>query len=296
MTRRVLLTIVLAQAICLAQKTDFSGTWKLNKAKSNFGNLPENLIPEDATRTITNTDSEMKVSAVDKSARGERTTNLVLTLDGSPSVNSQRGADVTTIAVWDGSTVLAKSKIDVGGSALDMEERYSVSTDRQLLTVEAKVAGTPIGDIVVKYAFEKSQAAGLNLSGNWKLNVAKSNFGGLPDEYRPISGTRVISHTASQISMEIDQTTGQGSLKSVMKLKLDGTESVNEVPGGQIKSVAKLAERQLEVVSQRPFGDLTLNINEKTSLAENGQNLVVDTQIAGTPLGVIVTQFVFEKN
>ncbi len=289
------MTIVLAQVVCLAQKTDFSGTWTLNKAKSNFGNLPENLIPEGATRTITNTDTEMKLTAIDKSARGERTTSLVLKLDGSPSVNSQRGADVTTIATWDGAVVSAKSKIDVGGSALDMEERYSLSADRQLLTVEAKVAGTPIGDIVVRYAFEKAAATALNLSGIWKLNVAKSNFGGLPEEYRPTAVTRVISQTAGTVMLEIDQTTGQGSSKSAMKLKLDGTESVNDVPGGQMKSVAKVTDGALEIVSQRPFGDLTLSINEKTALVENGQNLVVDTQIGGTPLGVIVTKFIFDK-
>ncbi len=305
MTKRVFLTIALAQTLCFAQKADFSGSWTLNKAKSNFGSLPEQMIPDAATRTIANSAAEMKMSGSEKSSRGERTMELAFKLDGSPSINSQRGAEVKTNAIWDGDAVVMKSKIDVGGNQLDMEERYSLSTDRQVLFNDTKVMGTPIGDVIIKYAYDRASAAVAGapnsgapssgtFSGTWRMNVAKSNFGSLPEEYRPSAITRVMSQAGSVLSLETTQTSGQGSGKSTFKLALDGTESVNQMQGAPVKSVAKLNGKGIEVVTKRAIGDMTLEITEKNSLDADGQ-LIVDTQIGGTPLGIIVTRYVFEK-
>ena len=298
MTKRVFLTIALTQTLCFAQKADFSGSWTLNKAKSNFGSLPEQMIPDAATRTITNNEASMKVSGADKSSRGERALQLTFKLDGSASVNSQRGADVTTNAAWDGDVVVMKSKIDVGGAAVDMEERYSLSADRQVLFNDTKVMGTPIGDVIIKYAYDRATAlAGSNapsFSGTWKMNVAKSTFGSLPEEYRPTAITRVIRHNGPTLLLEINQTSAQGADKSSYKLSLDGSESVNEIQGAPVKSVAKLNGANLEVLTKRSMGDMALEFAEKSSLDAAGQ-LIVDTQVGGTPLGVIATHYVFEK-
>ena len=299
MTKRVFLTIALAQTLCSAQKADFSGSWTLNKAKSNFGSLPEQMIPDAATRTITNNEASMKVSGADKSSRGERPLQLTFKLDGSPSVNSQRGADVTTNAAWDGEVVVMKSKIDVGGTAVDMEERYSLSADRQVLFNDTKVMGTPIGDVIIKYAYDRATSAvasssAPSFSGTWKMNVAKSTFGSLPEEYRPTAITRVIRHNGPTLLLEINQTSARGADKSSYKLALDGSESVNDIQGAPVKSVAKLNGANLEVLTKRSMGDMALEFAEKSSLDAVGQ-LIVDTQVGGTPLGVIVTHYVFEK-
>ena len=305
MIKRVIFTIALAQTLCFAQKTDFSGTWTLNKTKSNFGSLPEQMIPDAATRTITSSEASMKMSGMDKSSRGERALQLTFKLDGSPSVNAQRGADVTTNAAWDGDAVVMKSKIDVGGTAVDMEERYSLSADRQVLFNDTKVMGTPIGDVVIKYAYDRAaggSAAGgsaggssvPSFSGTWKMNVAKSTFGALPEEYRPTAITRVISHNGPTLLLEISQTSAQGADKSTYKLSLDGSESVNEIQGAPVKSVAKLNGANVEVLTKRSIGDMALEFAEKSSLNAAGE-LIVDTQVGGTPMGVIVTRYVFEK-
>ncbi len=297
MMKRVFLTIALAQTLCFAQKTDFSGSWTLNKAKSNFGSLPEQMIPDAATRMIASSATEMKVKGTEKSSRGERAMEMAFKLDGSPSVNSQRGTDVTTNATWDGEAVVMKSKIDVGGTALDMEERYSLSADRQMLFNDTKVAGTPIGDIVIKYAYDRAVAAAAgapSFAGTWKMNVAKSNFGTMPEEYRVTAITRMLSQTGNVMTVESSQTTGQGTDKSTLKLALDGTESVNQMQGAEVKSVAKMNGPVMEVVSKRTLGDMNLEITEKNSFDADGQ-LIVDTQIGGTPLGVIVMRYVFEK-
>jgi len=311
MHQRVLLTIFLAQALCFAQKADFSGSWTLNKTKSNFGSLPEQMIPDASTRVITNTDAEMKMTGTETSSRGERAMKLAFKLDGSDSVNSQRGADVKTNAVWDAAAVVMKSKIDVGGTALDMEERYSLSADRQVLFNDTKVIGTPIGDIVIKYAFDRAGASAMStsastsasssappstptFSGSWKMNTAKSNFGSLPEEYRPTAITRVMKHEGPVLSMDTEQIQGGNIQKSTVSLKLDGSESTNTVMGAEVKSVAKMNGPVIEVITKRPFGDMVLEITEKNSLDGSG-NLVVDNQIGGTPLGVIVTKYIFEK-
>ncbi len=303
MHQRVLLTIFLAQALCFAQKADFSGSWTLNKTKSNFGSLPEQMIPDASTRVITNTDAEMNMTGTETSSRGERAMKLAFKLDGSDSVNSQRGADVKTNAVWDAAAVVMKSKIDVGGTALDMEERYSLSADRQVLFNDTKVLATPIGDIVIKYAFDRAGASAMStsasspaptFSGSWKMNAAKSNFGSLPEEYRPTAITRVMKHEGPVLSMDTEQIQGGNAQKSTVSLKLDGSESINTLMGAEVKSVAKMNGPVIEVVTKRPFGDMVLEITEKNSFDASG-NLVVDTQIGGTPLGLIVTKYIFEK-
>ncbi|MBY0503953.1 MAG: hypothetical protein K2X03_08580 [Bryobacteraceae bacterium] len=299
MTPRVFLTLLLAHALCFAQKADFSGSWTINKAKSDFGSLPEQMIPDAATRVITNTDAEMKMTGTEKNSRGERSMKLVFKLDGSDSVNAQRGADVKTNATWDGAAVVMKSKIDVGGNQLDMEERYSLSADRQVLLIDTKVLATPIGDVVIKYAYDRVAAAAaasgpVSMSGTWKMNVAKSNFGTMPEDFRPTAITRVVKQEGNLLSVETDQTAGGNASKSTASFKLDGSESVNTIMGAEVKSVAKVNGGVIEVFTRRPFGDMLLEITEKNSLDANGQ-MIVDTMVGGTPMGVITMKYVFEK-
>ena len=126
------------------------------------------------------------------------------------------------------------------------------------------------------------------------MNVSKSNFGALPEEFRPTAISRVMKHDGGTLAMETEQVQGGGTQKSTVSLKLDGTESVNQIMGAEVKSVAKMNGAGFEVFTKRAFGDMTLEITEKNSLDANG-NLVVDTQIGGTPVGVIVTKYIFEK-
>ncbi len=82
-----------------AAKPDFSGTWKLDASKSEFGPMP---APDKWERTITHQDPSLKYKTVQAGPQGEMTTDTSYTTDGKESMNNFRGQDVKGVAKWDG--------------------------------------------------------------------------------------------------------------------------------------------------------------------------------------------------
>ena len=70
------------------------------------------------------------------------------------------------------------------------------------------------------------RAAEPNLSGEWTLNLAKSDYGKFPT---PSSVTRKIDHTGSKLVFTTTQKGAQGEVTSKLAYTTDGSESVNEV-------------------------------------------------------------------
>jgi hypothetical protein len=157
------LSLALACAVILpfaarAQgKTDFSGTWTLDAAKSDApmgrggrgggrgGGAPAGPI------TITQTAGDLTQK------RGEQT--LTYKLDGSESKNQVQGRggmqDVASKAHWDGAKLIIETTRDMGGMSITTKETRSLSADGKEMTVETAVS-TPQGDINNKQVFTKS--------------------------------------------------------------------------------------------------------------------------------------------
>jgi hypothetical protein len=83
MIRKILLlTFLVALPLTTAfaqQKPDFSGTWKLNVAKSDFGALPG---PESRTDVITHKDPSLSNSVTAEGAQGKQQYTVNYTTDG----------------------------------------------------------------------------------------------------------------------------------------------------------------------------------------------------------------------
>ena len=147
---------VLAAALIVAgaplraqQKPNFSGDWKINQVKSNFGAVP---APDTFTRKIVQTETSITIDEVQSSPLGEQQTSRKMTTDGKESTFDVNGADVKATATWEGSTLVAITKVDVLG--MTYNDRMSLSSDGKVLTSVVKL-DTPQGALDITVVFDK---------------------------------------------------------------------------------------------------------------------------------------------
>jgi len=135
------------------------------------------------------------------------------------------------------------------------------------------------------------KAAEPNLSGEWKLNLAKSDYGKFPT---PISVTRKIDHTGPKLVLTTTQKGPQGEVTSKLIYTTDGNESVNEVAGGQSKGMAQWIGGMLIIESSREFQGATLKQKEIWRLSSDNKVLTIDSHVS-IPNGEFDVKQVFDK-
>jgi hypothetical protein len=132
-----------------ADKPNFSGDWKMNPAKSNFGQLP---APTSFVRKIQHKDPSLTVIE-DQTANGaQSTTTRRVTTDGKSTTLELNGAAAMCSAVWDGSDIIATTALDSAG--LKFTDKMSLSADGKVLTSNVKIA-TPQGDAELIIVFDR---------------------------------------------------------------------------------------------------------------------------------------------
>ena len=97
MFRALFLAMLLT--VPLAAAPNFSGSWILNTAKSDYGQFP---APEVMTREIRHNDPVLSLSTYQKGAQGELTTDLTYTTDGKPAINGPNQGS----AHWEGDKLI----------------------------------------------------------------------------------------------------------------------------------------------------------------------------------------------
>jgi hypothetical protein len=138
MTMRIILTlcaalVLTASGATAADHPDFSGTWTLNPAKSNFGFAP---IPKKLEYRIVHKDPDLKFTIVMSTLSGEAPHEIVCSTDGKQSIAHNAAGEMRTMARWEGDVLIITSRQDAGGNEVRTEERWSLSPDRKQLTVE----------------------------------------------------------------------------------------------------------------------------------------------------------------
>ena len=144
------ITLTLAAASTGAQqKPNFSGSWKMNQVKSDFGPAP---APDTFTRKIVHAEPSITIDEVQGTPLGEQATSRKMTTDGKEGTFEVSGAQVKAIAKWDGSALVVVSSVPAIG--ISYNDRMSLSADGKVLTSVVKL-DTPDGSIDVKVVFEK---------------------------------------------------------------------------------------------------------------------------------------------
>jgi len=146
-------TILLLAAIPVLAAPNFSGTWKLNVKKSDFGEMQQ-MAPDSMTRTITHEDPKLKVHTKQSSQMGEFETDATYTTDGKECTNEMMGNPVKSTVKWDGDALVIDSKGTFGDNEVTIHQRWVLSADGKTMNVTQKFSSS-MGEGEAKLLFEK---------------------------------------------------------------------------------------------------------------------------------------------
>lgn len=130
-------------------KPDFSGDWKMNAAKSNFGPLPP---PSVMNRSISHKEPALTIVEEQQSAMGDQKTTRKYVTDGSESTFEVQGMSVPSTASWQELALVFVSRIDAAG--LTITDRMTLAADGKSLTSAVHIA-SPQGDADITVVFDK---------------------------------------------------------------------------------------------------------------------------------------------
>jgi len=150
LSRRLLGILALASASAFAA-SDFSGTWKLDPAKSDFGPVP---APESMSRVVTQDKSSITLETTQKNAQGEVKTKITFKLDGTPSTNQTALGEVKGTAKFEGDKLRIKTTRETQGMEITFDELWTLEADGKAMNVANKVS-TPQGEFDIKLALVK---------------------------------------------------------------------------------------------------------------------------------------------
>ena len=121
-----------------ADKPNFTGTWKLNSAKSDFGPMPQG--PEKFERKVRPPDPTMKVTTVQSMQGNERTTDVSYVIDGKEHEAPMGPITAKITANWKESVLEVVVKREVQGNAITSTEMWSLAPDGKVLTLDSTIA------------------------------------------------------------------------------------------------------------------------------------------------------------
>ena len=151
-------TILAATVIALAltahdtpaqTKPNFSGFWKMNGPKSDFGVVPAPALLE---RKITHAEPNLTIVEDQDAGLGVQTTTRTYTTDGKGSTFLSSGAEVKGTAVWDGSALVVTSAAEI--VMLKFVDRMTLSADGKTMTSTIRLSAGQ-DDLDLKVVFEK---------------------------------------------------------------------------------------------------------------------------------------------
>ena len=127
-------------------KPDFSGDWKMDASKSDFGPMP---APDKVTEKIVHKDPSLEVNSVQSDSGGERKVDLTYRTDGTPTKGKIGENDVTSTAKWDGNVLAIESSLQTPGMAVTFHDRWTMAEDGKSFTIDRTVT-TALGDVKFK--------------------------------------------------------------------------------------------------------------------------------------------------
>ena len=145
--RKVCSALLLALAIVAptaaqaqAKHPDYSGTWVLDTARSDKGQM----VPSKMSLKIGQTDAGLTVDRAQTSQMGETTTSFKYTLDGSPSPNTLimggNTVNLVSVVTWEGDSPVITSDMKIGDNEAKSIEKWTLGDGGKSLTVNRKIS------------------------------------------------------------------------------------------------------------------------------------------------------------
>jgi hypothetical protein len=296
-----------ATSMFAQSKPNFSGTWKLNVAKSDFGPMPG---PDSQVDVIDHNDPVLKDALTQESAQGKINATISYATDGKEVTNQVGPREIKSIATWEGSNLVVNSKTTFNDSEVTIKSVWSLSDDGKTLTKNEHLAAS-MGEMDRKTVFERQDAGAVtakatpppvvgapasvgakpNFSGTWKLDVAKSDFGILPPDN---SRTYVIDHSDPVLKIAVSADTAQGKQDFTLAFTTDGKEVTNNAGGLELKSILTWESSTLVDNTKLKFQDQDVAIKEVWLLSDDGKTLTQNAHYTSA-MGEMDTKFVYVK-
>lgn len=154
-TATLFATLLLALPALAADKPNFSGNWKLDAAKSDFGQFP---APDKYESVIDHRDPALTLKTTQAGQMGEFTFESKYTTDGKEFTNEDRRGKSTGTATWDGSTLVISQtrKFTRDGQEMVFKsvEKWTLAEDGKTLTVNAHIS-SQMGEMDMKRVLVK---------------------------------------------------------------------------------------------------------------------------------------------
>jgi hypothetical protein len=127
----VLGAVISPMHIALAQgaKPDFSGSWVLDKEKSDFGGTP---APESMSEVIEHHEPNIVITTTTKHSSGEDRRVVRYTTDGTENANEFAGHQVKTATHWNGDKLVTVVQDQAG---MQFTENRALSADGKIQTI-----------------------------------------------------------------------------------------------------------------------------------------------------------------
>jgi hypothetical protein len=165
-----------------------------------------------------------------------------------------------------------------------------MSQPAERLQMSKPVSLLPFLSLAVVAALSPAQAAP-NLTGEWKLNVSKSNYGPIP---APQLMVRKVRHDDPALRITTTQKGAQGEITTELTYTTDGKPAVNKVGGSEAKGAAHWQGDKLVIDSTREVQGNPMRSRETWSLSADGKVLTIATHL-GLPQGEFDLTLVFYK-
>lgn len=151
MKNSVLITFIAVCALS-AQTPNFSGEWKMDIARSDFGRFP---APAQLTRTIHQNGPSLQIDTYQKGRQGEVRSELKYSTDGKECVNHMQGGDAKGTARYQGASLVIESTRDYQGTEIRSKETWTLSDGGKVLTILNHVAIAQQGEADTKLVLNK---------------------------------------------------------------------------------------------------------------------------------------------
>lgn len=135
---------------------NFTGTWNLDVAKSDFGPMPP---PDSVVHVVEHKEPSLKIVTTQKGAQGEVTNERLVTTDGKDNVNKMRMGpgveqDVKSTSKWNGKALATSSSFDVQGNSIEFSDSWTLSDDGKVLTIVLAIK-SPQGEFAATTVYNK---------------------------------------------------------------------------------------------------------------------------------------------
>lgn len=149
--RIAILGVALCLSLAAGTRPDFTGTWQLNPAESDFGKAP---VPKSMTTRVQQHDPEIVVHSEATGLQGPYSTDYKWITDGRENVNTIRGEEIRATVIWNGKTLISTAKTTIRGKALTVIDQWALSEDGRKLTITRSIVA-PQGQTEQKFVYDK---------------------------------------------------------------------------------------------------------------------------------------------